>query len=286
MAPNALFIGFLVDVLLVTCGTTRTLAPFFKQQQKRLSCEDATNSTSSCLNDEIESLHFAAAGVHGSTTDTCSPLINEQMCHLCRRFRKSKKCLGVLQRSCTYSERLEILKSEKFRYLATVASFCSTENVLDEIYDNRQCYNSIAANLRKCFEPMKESSCRVIQRGFKCATVISEALCASLFTSSEKHKKLSALYLRTLQPSIDLQNCSDDSEIALSKIYPEYVYRWSVTKAYPLPVRQLTDSLPTNPSINFLLSAALPLAMDPLLIALFLLVQCMLRCTSLSNSVF
>ena len=59
-----------------------------------------------------------------------------------------------------------------------------------------------------------------VNKGFSCANRITKAYCAGLFEQKGHHRYLSELYLRALEPVIDMQNCTDDSEHVLAHVSP------------------------------------------------------------------
>ena len=55
-------------------------------------------------------------------------------------------------------------------------------------------------------------------RGFSCSAKMAEAYCSVLFNKADNHRQLALLYLRALEPMIDMQNCSDESQLLVAKV--------------------------------------------------------------------
>jgi len=53
--------------------------------------------------------------------------------------------------------------------------------------------------------------------------MISKAYCAVLFQTKSYHKDLSSLYIRSIQPLIDLQNCTKDSQLFLGEVKNDFM---------------------------------------------------------------
>ncbi|KAF6031495.1 hypothetical protein EB796_010201 [Bugula neritina] len=151
---------------------------------------------------------------------------------LAKLFNRTKMCLDMLLGSCNYTEIYQFLWTYKVPYLGTISSLCHQRNLVAEIYENLECYNGITWNLRKCFNAVKRPlsrSCGDVNSAYTCVSMISKAYCAVLFQTKSYHKDLSSLYIRSIQPLIDLQNCTKDSQLFLGEVYPEYQYLWKET---------------------------------------------------------
>lgn len=53
---------------------------------------------------------------------------------------------------------------------------------------------------------------------YGCSAQIAQAYCATAFNSTTRLKSLAMLYLRTIEPSLDMANCQPDSEVSLKQV--------------------------------------------------------------------